>query len=99
MKPYKVDITKSDSKDKKLKAVFYNKDGDKMKTQHFGAQGMSDFTKHKDTERKKRYLDRHKKNENWSNPMSAGSLSKNILWNKPTLSASISDFKKNFGLK
>ena len=92
-------ITKSD-RDKKYKAVF--KDKDKKKTLHFGAKGMSDFTLHNDTKRKDRYLKRHNpKNtkENWSIPDTPGSLSRWILWNKPTLQASITDFKKKFKLK
>ena len=93
-----VKITKSDNKDKKLKATFYEDDR-KIKTVHFGAKGMSDYTIHKDDDRKKRYLDRHRKNENWKDPMTAGSLSKNILWNKETLSSSIEDFKKKFNLR
>ena len=51
----------------------------------FGADGCSDCTKHKDEDRKKRYIDRHKKNENWNNPKRAGYLSRCILWNKLTL--------------
>ena len=50
-------ITKSD-RDKKLKAVFRDKEGKKIKTTHFGAKGMSDFTKHKDPKRRKNYLER-----------------------------------------
>jgi len=38
-------------------------------------------------------MNRHKARENWQNPMSAGSLSRYILWNKPTLRASIADYK------
>ena len=64
----------------------------------FGAAGYSDFTKHNDEERKQRYLARHKKNETWSEPSSAGSLSRYVLWNKPTLTASINDYKKKFNL-
>lgn len=108
-----VKISKSDSSTKKLKAVFEgpclcklkgkpkNSCGgkNKKKTIHFGYKGMSDFTKHKDVERKKRYIARHSKNnQNWRNPMSAGALSRFILWNKPTLSASITDFKRRFKL-
>ena len=70
----------------------------KLKTTHFGSAGMSDFTKHKDNQRKERYLKRHRKNENWNKPETAGALSRWILWNKPTLSASISDYKKRFKL-
>lgn len=93
----RVEITESDRKDKKMKAVFY--DGDKkIKTTHFGAKGMSDYTIHKDIERKQRYLDRHKKNEDWNDYQSAGSLAFHILWSKPTLQASIKDYKKKFNL-
>ena len=93
----RVEITKDTSGGKKMKAVFYNKDK-KVKTVRFGSAGMSDFTKHGDEERKQRYLDRHRKNENWNDKFSAGSLARWILWNKKTLSASIADYKKRFGL-
>ena len=60
---------------------------------------MSDFTKNKDPKRKERYLKRHMKNEDWNNPLTAGALSRWILWNKPTLKASIEDFENRFKLK
>jgi hypothetical protein len=94
----KVEIKPSTQKDKKLMAIFYDDDGKKKKTTHFGAKGMSDFTIHKDKERKQRYLDRHRKRENWNSFMTAGALSRWILWNKPTLKASIADYKKRFKL-
>ena len=87
-------IVKSTRPGKKYMAVF-EKNG-RRKTTHFGAAGMSDFTKHKDPERKKRYLSRHRKNEKWNDPTTAGSLSVYILWNKPTLRASIADYKRRF---
>ncbi len=94
----KMVIEKGTAKNKKLKAIFY--DGDKkLRTVQFGSKGMSDFTIHKDKERKQRYLDRHRKRENWDSYMTAGSLSRYILWNKPTLKASIADYKKRFKLK
>ena len=92
-------ITKSD-RDKKFKAVFRNKEG-KKKTLHFGAKGMSDFTKNKDPKRKERYLKRHSAKElkeNWKVPDTPASLSRWILWNKPSLESSIKDYKKKFGL-
>ena len=64
----------------------------------FGAKGMSDYTIHKDDERKERYLKRHEKNEDWNDYKSRGALSRWLLWNKKTLKASIEDFKKRFGL-
>ena len=95
----KVDIKKSTNPEKKLMAIFY--DGDKkLKTTHFGSAGMSDYTKHNDDERKKRYISRHSNGrENWNDYKSAGSLSRYVLWNKPTLTASINDYKTKFKLK
>ena len=91
----KVVIKKSTNPKKKYMAVF-TKNGKKVKSTHFGQAGASDFTKHKDPERKKRYLNRHRKNENWNSPMTAGSLSRWILWNKPGFRDSIKDYKKRF---
>ncbi len=78
-------------------AVFRTENG-RTKTTHFGAAGMSDFTIHKDEERKKRYILRHKANEDFNDPTTAGALSRWILWNLPSLRASIADYKKRFRL-
>jgi hypothetical protein len=93
----KVVFKKSTNPNKKYMAIFYE-GTKKIKTTHFGAAGMSDYTKHRDISRKQRYLNRHRTNENWSNYMSAGSLSRWILWNKPTLRDSKKDYKKRFNL-
>ena len=98
----KVVIKKSTNEKKKYMAVFYdtvNGKEKKVKTTHFGAAGMSDYTKHKDKARKQRYINRHKANENWNNYMSAGSLSRYILWGEPTLRASIQKYKNKFNLQ
>lgn len=92
-------IKKSDKESKKLMAIFKECSNGRTKTTHFGSFGMSDYTLHKDPERKKRYLSRHKKNENWNDPISAGSLSRWVLWNKKTLRSSIADYKKRFFIK
>jgi len=94
-----VKLSKSNIEGKKYTAIFYDNDRKKVKTSHFGSAGMSDYTKHKDDERKQRYLDRHRDNENWNDYMTPGSLSKNILWNKPTINASYNDYLKKFNLK
>ena len=98
-KPTSVKIVKDTETSKKYKATFYDKDGKKVKTTRFGADGYSDYTKHKDKDRKERYIERHKKNETWSDPTTAGSLSRYVLWNKPTFTESVKDFKKKFNLK
>jgi len=87
-------ITKSHKKDKKFNATING-----SKTVPFGAAGMSDYTIHKDPERKERYINRHKNmNENWnkSGVKTAGFYAKHILWNKPTLKASVDDLNNKY---
>lgn len=93
-----VSIKKDTDGKHKMIATFKNKQTGRTKSTHFGAAGYTDYTKSKDEEKKKLYLNRHRKNENWNNPTSAGALSKFILWNKPTIKASIADYKKHFKL-
>ena len=70
-------ITRSKKKDRKLDAII-----DGKKTVSFGAKGMSDMTIHKDPERKKRYVSRRKRNENWNEPKTGGRYAKHVLRNK-----------------
>ena len=86
-------VKKANDGTHKYVAVF--DDGKEVK---FGASGYSDYTIHKDEARKERYLDRHRKNENWNDPQTPGALSRWILWNKPSLQESINDFKRRFDL-
>jgi len=70
------------------------------KTIHFGQNGASDYTKHKDVERMRRYTNRHKDKENWGKTgiKTAGFWSKHLLWNKPTISASKTNIRQRFGV-
>lgn len=70
------------------------------KTVHFGQYGASDYTIHKDPERKKRYEKRHKPRENWnkSGLKTAGFWSKWLLWNKPGINPSIKHMSKKFNI-
>ena len=63
---------------------------------YFGQASATDFTIHKDEARKQRYINRHKKNENWNDKDSAGAWSRWLLWNLPTITASYQDIKKRF---
>lgn len=92
----KVTITPSDRAGKKFKAYF--SDDKTHKTIHFGAEGMSDYTLNKDPARRLRYLDRHRKREDWNTPYTAGSLSRWILWETTSLTHNIALFKKRFNL-
>jgi len=86
-------IKPSTRAEKKLMATF-----DDGTTTHFGQRGADDFTKSGDEDKKERYIKRHKVNEDWTDPKSAGALSRFVLWNKPTLQGSIQDYKRRFGV-
>lgn len=83
-------LQKSSKKDKKFDVKLNNK------TISFGAKGMSDYTKHKDPERKQRYLNRRSDKEKrvWNDIETPAYWAKNLLWNKPSLNASIKDIEK-----
>jgi hypothetical protein len=98
-----VSIKPSSNNDKKLMATF-ERDNGRTITTHFGAKGMMDYTKYykqdKELAKQKResYLARHRANEDWNDPTSAGALSRWILWSEPTIEGAISKFKKRFDL-
>ena len=90
-------VTRAGDGTHKWKAVFTREDGRK-KTTYFGASGMDDYTLKGDQEQRARYRERHKKDLMTNDPTRAGYLSWYLLWNKPTLKASIADFKRRFNL-
>jgi hypothetical protein len=65
---------------------------------NFGDDRYEDYTQHGDPKRKALYIQRHKKNEDWNNPLTAGWWSRYLLWEKPTLTEAIKDIKKRFGI-
>lgn len=105
-------IKLSDRVDKRYMAVFYDKDKKvgtsddrmkKVKTTHFGYKDKdgygNTYIDHKNDDKKNAYIARHKVNEDFNDYMSAGSLSRYILWNHKTLRESISDYKRRFNLQ
>lgn len=86
-------------KTKKWRAMFSDK-----KHTDFGAKvngvPMDDYTITKDKDQRDRYLKRHRANESWNDPRSAGALSRYILWGDSTsIQANISDYKRRFAGK
>ena len=65
---------------------------------YFGQASASDFTHHKNEDRKNRYILRHQKNEDWgkSGIDTAGFWSRWLLWNKPTIKESYQDIKRKY---
>lgn len=104
MKPVKlISIKPSTNKIKKYDATFLYDDGAERKVS-FGAAGYSDYLKHKDPERRDRYVMRHSVTEKplWEKkPDSPAALSRWILWPDgpaPTLEGAIRGFRSRFGL-
>ena len=100
-------IKLSDRPDKRYMAVFYDKDN-KVKTTHFGYAITDDkgikkygstYIDHKNDELKSAYIARHQVNEDFTNYMSSGSLSRYILWEKKSLREAINNFKRRFRLE
>lgn len=87
-------VYKSDKPTKKFYVITPQK-----KKIYFGAAGYDDFLHHKDVIRKHNYELRHRKNENWKDPNTAGFWSKHLLWGEPTLLSSIKNTEKEFKIK
>jgi hypothetical protein len=96
----KMVIEKGTAKNKKLKAIFYDDKGKKIKTTQFGDIRYEDYTQHKEKSRRDKYRDRHKKDLEKGDYMSAGYLSYYILWGAYTdRNKNISAYKRRFKLK
>ena len=92
-------LSKSSRSDKKFMVIL--PDGNRSaggRKVHFGAVGYSDYTKHKDDARQKRYIIRHQSREDWSRSGidTAGFWSRWILWNKPSFVGSVRDTERKF---
>jgi len=83
-------------KDKKrLIAIFTFNNNDKIKKIKFGYYGSKGtFADGASTQKRDNYIKRHKKRENWENILTAGALSRYILWQGRT-NTGIQDFIKN----
>lgn len=88
-------IKPSTRKGKRYMAVFH--DGT---TIHFGQEGGSTYIDHRDKAKRSAYIARHRVNEDFDNPKTAGSLARWLLWGDSTsLSENLRDFKRKFNLK
>jgi hypothetical protein len=100
-------LQKSRNPMKKWDANFILPDG-KQKLVSFGAAGMRDFTlspRRNEAEKqaalkvRRAYISRHSgMGENWRDPLTAGALSRWILWEYPTMEEAEREYKKRFHL-
>lgn len=94
MPPKLIKVVPSKKFTKKYDAHF--SDGTKTS---FGASGYYDYTQPPhDKVKREAYRRRHKDDLDTDDPTRAGFLSYYLLWNKPTLEASIQDYKRMFNM-
>ncbi len=95
---YRAVLSKSDNDKKKYKVIV--SDGNKKKTLHFGQAGANDYTITGDDQAKKRYLLRHKgMGEDWTDPMTRGFWSRQLLWREKSIPASKKAIRDDFNVK
>ena len=82
---------------KKLYTAKFEMGDGTTRTTHFGSQGAS-FIDHGDVQKRHAYIARHTVNEDWSDPRSAGALSRYILWEKKSLNDATRAYKERFNL-
>ena len=96
-------IKKSLDNKKKLVALFEIKTSRRAKKftekkTNFGYNNpddkQNDYRLHKDIDRRNQYIIRHAKDLKTDDPTRAGYLSMLLLWNKPTLEASVKDYNR-----
>lgn len=98
-----LDVVPANDKVHKYEAIFLQDSGRK-KTVKFGNINYSDFLQYSKTDgdlakdRRRLYLTRHKKTENWDKPMTPGALSRWILWEEPSLSEAVKKYRDKFHL-
>jgi len=95
-----ISLSKSSRPEKKYMVTLIGNSGREI-TIHFGSAGMKDYTLYGPSEREAHkilYIQRHRVTEDWNNPETAGFWSKHVLWNLPTVTASLQNVKKRFHL-
>ena len=81
---------------KQMTAVFYDENRNLIKPFMLVLKDIDFTVAPHDKEKRKQYTSRHRSNENWNDPMTAGTLSRYILWEYPSLSMAINQKVKRF---
>jgi hypothetical protein len=82
-------ILTSEKPTKRFVAIFNN--GLKV---HFGQPGGNTYVDGASEETRKNYIARHKVNENWKDPYSAGALARFILWEHRSIKKAVEEYNK-----
>ncbi len=75
---------------------FYNQAREKVETTHFGKLGEETYITSQDIQVKMDFISLTEKRQEWANPACERTLVKYLLFNKPTLSASYTDYRTTF---
>ena len=71
----------------------------RINTIHFGAEKYPDYTAAPNVkEGRKRYIEPHKTNQDWTDGLTAGALSRYILWEYSVVNTASSRYFKRFKL-
>ena len=100
----KMVVKRSKKQGKKYMAVFTDTSTGRKKITNFGQSGATDYLISKDKDRRKRYIQRHKKDLKTRDPTRAGHLSLFLTWsygneNSTSLRTNVSAYKTRFGFK
>lgn len=96
MKLLRVERLKND--DKRFVAIFQKDDGKEKRTK-FGQPGANNtYLDGASKEVRENYRKRHKRDLRTNDPTRAGYLAMGIIWNKPTLEASIRDYRRRLNI-
>ena len=95
-------LHKSDKPEKKYFVEIGEEAGGRRKRIYFGASGMKDYTLFNALERDERrrlYIQRHQKHEDWNDPSTAGFWSKHLLWgDTPSVQTNLNRTLSRFNL-
>lgn len=101
-----IKLSKSSINNKKFTVEFLNKKTNKLKIINFGAKGYEHYTDgilgyrgHLNNMRRDAYESRHKNNENWNDPATAGYFSYWLLWKFKTYNEAIAYIKNDMRKK
>lgn len=89
-------LQKSTRKDKRYSVLLNTPTGAHLI--HFGSPEHANYTTHKDPERRLRYIARHAKREDWTDPTTAGYWSRWLLWEADNMLDAIKGLEKK-GIK
>jgi hypothetical protein len=95
-----ISLKKADDGKYKYVVSLLNEETGRTNNIKFGAFGMNDFTITGDVSAKQRYEARHSSREDWTKNgvLTKGFWAKRILWNKPTVDASLKETIRAFSL-